>query len=220
VPVGTFATRPGPLMAAADRFIIKLDGLGGHGAMPHKCIDLIVVGSQIVNALQMVVSRNTDPLASAVISVTTFHAGDAFNVIPQTLEMTGTVRTLKPEIQDLCERRIREIAEGVCAMHGAKADVNYMRGYPVTVNHDRQTAFAVDVARAVVGSGNVVADTPPLMGGEDFSYMLEARPGAYLFIGNGDTASVHHPAYDFNDAAIPSGVSFFAKLVETALPAT
>jgi hippurate hydrolase len=219
IPIGAFATRPGPLMAAADKFTILIDGKGGHGAMPHKCIDLIVVGSQIVMALQSIVSRNADPLDSAVVSTTFFRAGDTFNVIPQTLELRGTVRTLTPGMRDLCETRIRTIVEATCAMHGATAKIDYHRGYPVTVNHERQTEFAAAIARSVVGDGNVDINTPPLMGAEDFSYMLEARPGAYVFIGNGDTASVHHPAYDFNDAAIPYGVSFFAKVVETGMPA-
>jgi amidohydrolase len=219
IPVGHFAVRKGPSMAAADRFIIDIEGKGGHGAMPHLCVDPVQAGFAIGLAMQTVVARNVDPIESAVISITSVKAGEAFNVIPQTLRMLGTVRTFKPEVQDLVEARMKELAENVAKGMGCTAKVDYQRGYPVTFNHADQTDFAVKVARAVVGDDKVDANTPPLMGAEDFSYMLNQRPGCYIFVGNGDTAACHHPAYDFDDNAIPAGTSYWAKLVETALPA-
>ena len=217
--VGHFAIRPGALMAATDQFSIEIDGHGGHAAKPNATIDPIVVGSAVVQALQSIVARNVDPLQSAVVSVTTFHAGDAFNVIPQRARLTGTARSLDPLIRDLLERRMREVVQNIVAAFGATVRFNYERNYPVTVNHPEQTANAVSVAREVAGDGNVEPNANPVMGGEDFSYMLEARPGAFIFIGNGDTAGLHHPAYDFNDAVIPHGASYWARLVETLLPA-
>jgi amidohydrolase len=216
---GAFAIRPGPLMAAADRFTITIEGKGAHAAQPHHSIDTVVIGSQIVTALQSIVSRGVDPLASAVVSVTVFKAGEAFNVLPQTAELRGTVRTFQPEIQDMIERRMGEIASGIAAAHGAAATLNYERGYPSTRNHEDQTAFAIKVAGDVSGTDKVITDTPPVMGAEDFSYMLLARPGAFIFIGNGNTAGLHHPGYDFDDSIIPVGISYWAKLVETAMPA-
>ncbi|MBL8568056.1 MAG: amidohydrolase [Phreatobacter sp.] len=218
IPVGHFAVRKGPSMAAADRFIIDIEGKGGHGAMPHLCVDPVQAGFAIGLAMQTVVSRNVDPIESAVISITSVKAGEAFNVIPQTLRMLGTVRTFKPEVQDLVEARMKELAENVAKGMGCTAKVDYQRGYPVTFNHADQTDFAVKVAKAVVGDDKVDAETPPLMGAEDFSYMLNQRPGCYIFVGNGDTAACHHPAYDFDDSAIPAGTSYWAKLVETAMP--
>ncbi|MCA0317416.1 MAG: M20 family metallopeptidase [Proteobacteria bacterium] len=219
IPVGHFAVRKGPSMAAADRFIIDIEGKGGHGAMPHLCIDPVQAGFTIGLAMQTIVARNVDPIESAVISITSVKAGEAFNVIPQTLRMLGTVRTFKPEVQDLVEARMKELAENVAKGMGCTAKVDYQRGYPVTFNHADQTDFAVKVAKAVVGDDKVNAETPPLMGAEDFSYMLNQRPGCYIFVGNGDTAACHHPAYDFDDSAIPAGTSYWAKLVETAMPA-
>ena len=219
VPVGKFAIRQGPLMAAADRFEIVIEGKGGHAARPHEGIDPLLVGCQVVSALQSVVSRNVDPLESAVVSVCTFEAGSTYNVIPQRARLLGTVRTLKEDVRDLCETRIRALVESVCAAFGAKATVDYQRGYPVTRNHPEQTDFLMKVANEVGGAEAVDAGIAPLMGAEDFSYMLERRPGAYIFLGNGDTAGVHNPAYDFNDEAIPYGVSLWAKVVETAMPA-
>ena len=219
IPVGHFAVRKGPSMAAADRFIIDIEGKGGHGAMPHLCIDPVQAGFTIGLAMQTIVARNVDPIESAVISITSVKAGEAFNVIPQTLRMLGTVRTFKPEVQDLVEARMKELAENVAKGMGCTAKVDYQRGYPVTFNHADQTDFAVKVAKAVVGDDKVDAETPPLMGAEDFSYMLNQRPGCYIFVGNGDTAACHHPAYDFGDSAIPAGTSYWAKLVETAMPA-
>jgi hippurate hydrolase len=219
IPVGQFAIRPGPMMAAADRFTINIEGKGGHAARPHDCIDPVVVSAHVITALQTVASRSADPLDSVVVSVCTVRAGDAFNVIPQTAMLLGTVRTLSPEVRDLAETRIRAIVENVCAAFGAKAEVEYDRGYPVTMNDPDKTDFMANVARAVSGENAVDTTVPPLMGAEDFSYMLEQRPGAYIFLGNGDTAGVHHPAYDFNDEASPYGVSLWAKIIETGMPA-
>jgi amidohydrolase len=220
IPVGQFAIRPGPLMAAADRFDIVIEGKGGHAARPHECVDTLLVACQVVNALQSIAARNVDPLESVVVSVCALAAGEAYNVIPQTARLKGTTRTLTEAVRDLAETRIRAITEATCAAYGAKASVDYRRGYPVTVNHPEQTDFIAKVA-AEVGAGERAVDTTivPLMGSEDFSYMLESRPGAYIFMGNGDTASVHHPKYNFNDEAIPYGVSLGAKVIETAMPA-
>ncbi|MEE9454962.1 MAG: M20 aminoacylase family protein [Paracoccaceae bacterium] len=218
--VGEFATRVGPLMAATDEFTIHVEGLGGHAANPSACIDTTLVASHIVVALQSIVARNTDPLGSVVVSVTGFATeSQAYNVIPQRVEIRGTCRTLTAENRKMAEKNVKRIAENTAATFGASAKVIYKRGYPVTENHADQTAFAVDVARSIVGDEMVHDDTPPVMGGEDFSYMLESRPGAFLFVGNGDTATLHHPDYDFNDDLIPVGCSYWAKLVETAMPA-
>jgi hippurate hydrolase len=219
IPVGQFAIRPGAMMAAADRFTINIEGKGGHAARPHDCIDPVIVSAHVITALQTVASRSADPLDSVVVSVCTVKAGDAFNVIPQTAMLLGTVRTLSPEVRDLAETRIRAIVENVCAAFGAKAEVDYDRGYPVTMNDPDKTEFMANVARAVAGEDAIDTTILPLMGAEDFSYMLEQRPGAYIFLGNGDTAGVHHPAYDFNDEASPYGVSLWAKIVETGMPA-
>jgi amidohydrolase len=219
LPVGSFATRPGALMAASDRVSIIIDGKGGHAAKPHECIDTVLVGAHIVTALQSIVGRNVDPIDSAVISICMFQAGHAGNVIPDRCELTGTARSLNPKVRDLLEKRIVEVAEGTAALFGAKAKAIYRRDYPVTVNHAAQTAFAAAVASGVVGVANVDSDMRPTLGGEDFSFMLQARPGAFVFIGNGNSAGLHHPAYNFNDDVIPVGVSYWAKLVETAMPA-
>jgi hippurate hydrolase len=219
LPAGAFAIRPGPIMAAADRFKITLEGRGAHAAWPHTGIDTVLVGAQIVNQLQSIVARNVDPLESAVVSTCMFHAGDADNVIPQIAELSGTVRTLSENIRDLVENRFRQIVEGTAALYGAKATISYTRNYPVTVNHPEQTAFAATVATDVAGKERVEANTPPMMGAEDFSFMLNARPGAFVFVGNGDSANLHHPAYDFNDGIIPAGVSYWVRLVEKAMPA-
>ncbi|GGD23470.1 M20 aminoacylase family protein [Aureimonas glaciei] len=216
--LGTFAIRPGPMMAAADEFSIAIEGYGGHAARPHRTIDATLVAAQITVMLQTVVARNVDPIESAVLSVTQIHAGDAFNVIPQTALLTGTVRTLKEEIRDLMERRVTEVVDLTARALGATAVLDYQRNYPVVVNHASNTAFAASVAEEIAGKGRVVLDTPPVMGGEDFAFMLNARPGAFIFAGNGDTAPVHHPQYDFNDALTPFGCSYWARLVETAMP--
>jgi amidohydrolase len=218
IPVGQFAIRTGPIMAATDAIDIKIEGLGGHAARPHKCIDSVLVGAQVINGLQSIVSRTVDPLESAVISVCEFHAGNARNVIPQTAELRGTIRTLTEEVRSLVEKRVREVVAGVAQMTGAKIDLVYERGYPVTVNHPAQTEVATRVAREVGGEG-AVGETAPMMGAEDFAYMLEARPGAFIFCGNGNSAGLHHPAYNFNDDAIVYGTSYWIRLVENSLAA-
>jgi amidohydrolase len=210
IPIGSFAIRPGPIMASTDAVNIHIEGRGGHAARPHISIDSVFVGAQLITALQSIVSRSVDPLESAVISICEFHAGNARNVIPQTAELKGTVRALTAEVRALMEKRLREVVEGVARMTGAKIDLNLERGYPVVVNHAAQTDIAVEVARKVAGEGNVH---------EDFAYMLERRPGAFIFCGNGDTAGLHHPAYDFNDDAIVYGTSYWIKLVENTLSA-
>src|SRR5690606_38885979 len=219
LPVGQFAMCKGPIMAATDEFDLFISGRGGHAAQPHRTIDPILAGSQLMIALQGIVSRNTDPLDSLVISVTKFIAGEAYNVIPEKATLSGTVRTLKKEARAFAERRIREVAAGIAAATGTEITVRYKNNYPVTFNHDTQTEFAARVASSVAGEGKVNANVEPMMAAEDFSYMLEARPGAYIFIGNGDTPGLHHPAYDFNDDAIPYGVSYFVSVAETALAA-
>ncbi|MBI5261966.1 MAG: amidohydrolase [Bradyrhizobium sp.] len=218
IPVGSFAIRSGPIMAATDSIDIKIEGHGGHAARPHKCIDSLLVGAQLVTALQSIVSRSVDPLESAVISICEFHAGNTRNVIPQTAELHGTVRTLTPEVRELVEKRVAEVVAGVAQITGAKIDLTYERGYPVTRNHAAQTETALRVAREIAGEANV-HETPPLMGAEDFAYMLEARPGAFIFCGNGDSAGLHHPAYNFNDEAIVYGTSYWIKLVENTMAA-
>ena len=208
VPAGAFAFRPGPLLAAADTFDIRIEGLGGHAARPHECVDPVVIAAQVVNAFQSVVSRNTDPLESLVISTTQITASDAHNIIPQVVTMAGTVRTLSADVRDLAERRMGEICASIGPAFGAQITLDYKRGYPVTVNHAKQTEFAAEVAREVAGETMVDANVAPIMGAEDFSYMLEARPGAFVFVGQGDGPICHHPEYDFNDEIIPVGASF------------
>jgi hippurate hydrolase len=204
-------------MAATAEFTIRIKGKGGHAAMPHTTIDPIVAGSHLVASLQSIASRSTDPVKSVVVSVTKFHAGDAYNIIPETAELAGTVRTLDKAVAEKAAERMKAICAGVAETFGVTVDLDYDPNYPVTVNHAGETAFAIGVAREVAGEGKVDGEIAPLMGGEDFSYMLEARPGAFIFLGNGDSANLHHPAYDFNDEAIPHGVSYWVKLAETAL---
>ncbi len=218
VPTGTFAIKPGAMMAAADQFDITVTGKGGHAAKPHECIDTTLTAAQIVVALQSVVSRNIDPLKNAVISVCVVSTDStAHNVIPQVVKLKGTARSLEPGVRDQLEEGITRVATNVAAAMGATARVEYERGYPVTMNDDQATEWAADVARQIAGDVNM--DMQPMMGGEDFSYMLLERPGAYIFVGNGDTAMVHHPAYNFNDDAIPAGASWYAGMVENRLPA-
>jgi len=217
MPVGQFAIKPGPIMAATAEFTITVKGKGGHAAMPHGTIDPIVIASQMVQALQTIAARTIDPIDSIVVSVTKFHAGDAYNVIPQSAEFAGTIRTLRNEVGEKSRERMRAICEGIAAAHGATVDVDIDVNYPVTHNDPEETGFVVDVAKAVAGETNVHAAINPVMGGEDFSYMLEARPGAFIFAGNGDTANLHNPAYDFNDELIPHGISYWVRLTETAL---
>jgi hippurate hydrolase len=216
---GTFATRPGPIMASTDEFTITITGRDGHAARPHMTVDPIVVGAGLVNALQTIVSRNVDPLEAAVVSVTKFHAGTAYNVIPETAEIAGTVRCLSNTVRDLAEKRIGEITAAIAAAHGASASLFYDRNYPITRNDPAAVAFAAGIAGQVAGAPNVATDAPPMLAGEDFSYMLEKRPGAFIFIGNGDSAGLHSAGYDFNDEIIPIGCSYWARLVETAMPA-
>ena len=218
IPVGHFAIRKGALMAAADQFEVTVTGKGGHAAKPHDCVDTTVVAAHIIVALQTIASRNVDPLKQVVVSVCTVQTDStAHNVIPQVVKMKGTVRTMDHAVQDFVERRISEIVSGTAMALGATAHVAYSRGYPVTVNAPENTSYAVEVARAV--SGQVDPDTAPLMGAEDFSFMLNERPGAYIFVGNGDTAMVHHPAYNFDDNVIPFGSSWYAGMVESRMPA-
>ena len=220
LPLGTVATRAGAVMAAADTFEVRLKGLGGHAARPNKCVDPIVAGAQIVTALQSVVARNVDPVESAVLSITRFHAGTtADNIIPQTAVIGGTVRTLNDETRRIMDKRFKDVVVGLASGMGVEAEIDYEWGYPVVVNHSEQTAFAAEVARSIVGPDQVTTDMPPKLGGEDFAYMLQARPGAFVFMGIGDTAGLHHPEYDFNDDVIPHGISYWAKLIETAMPA-
>jgi len=217
MPVGSFGIRPGPMMAAADALTIDIEGVGAHAARPHLGIDTVLVGAQIINAIQSVVARNVDPLKSAVVSICMFRAGNADNVIPQTVQLRGTARSLAADVRDLLEKRLHVVVESTAAAHGAKAKLTYKRGYPVLVNHEDQTEFAASIASQIAGPDKVDTSLPPMMGAEDFSYMLNARPGAFIWIGNGDSAGLHHPSYNFNDEAIPFGTSYWVRLVETAL---
>jgi len=217
IPVGQFAIRPGPFFAATDVFDIVVDGQGGHAAKPHETVDPIVCAAQIVSAIQSIASRNADPVEQIVVSVTSVESSSkAFNVIPGSVALKGTVRTLSPAMRDLAQTRLSQLAESVAAGFGAVARVDYDRNYPVMVNHPDQTDFAAQVAASVAGD---CAHAPLVMGGEDFAFMLEERPGAYILVGNGDTAPVHHPEYDFTDDAIPAGCSWWAGIVEQRLPA-
>ena len=216
-PVGSFAIRPGAFFAAADQFEITVEGKGGHAAKPQEAVDSVVVAAHFIAAVQTIASRSADPVKQVVVSVTSIESSSkAHNVIPQRVHLRGTVRTLDAEVRDLAENRLSEIAAGIGATFGAKIEVDYRRGYPVMVNHETETEHMREAARAVAGD---VEDAPLVMGGEDFAYMLESRPGAYILVGNGDTAPVHHPEYDFDDEAIPAGSSFWVELVERRLPA-
>ena len=218
MPVGQFGIRAGPMMAATDSVIIDVEGVGGHAARPHLGVDSVLVGAQIINNIQSIVSRNVDPLKSAVVSICMFQAGNTDNVIPQTVQLRGTARSLAAEVRDLVEKRLHQVVEGTATTYGAKAKLTYRRNYPVLVNHERETEFAASVAKEIVGASRVDTALPPMMGGEDFAFMLNARPGAFIWVGNGDSAGLHHPAYNFNDEVIPFGTSYWVKLVETALP--
>lgn len=216
--LGRFAIRPGPIMASTDRFTVTIEGRGGHAALPHAAVDSVVVASHVVLALQSIVARNVDPLQSAVVSVCALEAGEAFNVLPQSVTLRGTVRALSSEVRALIKDRIVALTEGVAGAFGAAGSVDFGSSYPVTENDPAEAAFVADVAAGLVGEDRVERDVAPMMAAEDFSYMLERRPGAYLFLGNGDSAPLHHPHYDFNDAAAPLGASLWARLVETGLP--
>jgi hippurate hydrolase len=218
MPVGQFGIREGGIMAATDRFSIDIEGLGGHAARPHTTIDPVMIAAQLIGALQTLVSRNVDPLKSAVVSVTVMEAGEADNVIARTARLKGTVRTLDSDVQDFIENKLNTFVPEFVAAFGGKARVNYLRGYPVTVNTPRETQFAAMIAGEIAGVDRVDTDVAPSMGGEDFSFMLEQRPGAYIFLGNGDSSELHTDNYDFNDDAIPLGTSYWVRLAERALP--
>ena len=217
LPVGEFSIRSGAIMASTDNLTIDIEGVGGHAARPHLAVDTILVSAQIVNQVQSIVARNIDPLDAAVVSICTFQAGSADNIIPQTARLRGTVRSLRPEVRDLLGKRVPEVVEATARAYGAKAKVDLRRGYPVLRNHERETAFAASIAGQIAGPEHVDTAMAPVMGGEDFSYMLEARPGAFIFVGNGATAGLHHQSYNFNDEVIPIGTSYWVRLVETAM---
>jgi len=219
MPVGEFGINSGPIMAAADYVTIDIEGHGGHAARPHLTIDPVLVGAHIITGIQSVVSRNTDPLKSAVVSICIVEAGTADNIIPQSVRLRGTARTLDDKVQDMVEANLARLVENTAAAFGAKAKFTYRRNYPVLVNHENETGFAASVAREIAGKDRVNAQLPPMMGAEDFSFMLRKRPGAFIWVGNGDSAGLHHPRYNFNDDAIPLGTSYWVRLVETALPA-
>lgn len=218
VPLGRFVTTPGPIMAAVDTVRVDLTGKGGHGAYPHDCVDPVPAAIGMIGALQTIASRNVSPLDEVVVSITQIHAGTASNIIPGTAWFMATVRTFRDEVRMQVKRRFEEIVAGHAAAYGVKAAIDYELGYPATVNEPGKTVFAVDVAREVAGEAGVDDEAGREMGAEDFSYLLEKRPGCYLFLGQGEGAGLHHPAYDFNDEAAPFGATFFARLVERAQP--
>ena len=221
MPVGQFAVRPGPMMAAFDVFEIIVHGQGTHAAMPHLGIDSVVVASQLVTALQTIASRNTNPLDQIVVSVTQIHAGDTWNVVPATAMLRGTVRTFRKPVQDAAEAGLRRIVAGVCSAFGATGDVRYERRYPATVNTAEETEWAAAAAVDVAGVENVARDPEPCMGSEDFSFMLEKCPGCYIWAGNGPSDGgrvLHNPRYDFNDELLPVGATYWSRLVERLLP--
>ena len=219
MPVGTFALKPGAMLASSTRIEIEVEGAGGHAAKPHLCVDPITVATEITTALQLIVSRNVDPLAGTVLSITQIHAGTAFNIIPDRVYVAGTLRTLDNATREHAEKRIHEVATGIATAHRTKAKVTITTGYPVTENHPEQTEFAARVAKDVAGAARVDTGIEPSMGAEDFSFMLLERPGAFIMIGNGESAGLHNAKYDFNDQALPLGMSYWARLVEMAMPA-
>jgi hippurate hydrolase len=218
LPQGQFSLNSGPMNAASDEFFVEVRGVGGHGASPEECIDPIPPALAMISAFQTIVSRNFSAQDLLVLSVTTIHAGTATNIIPPSCTFGGTVRSFATDVQARVIRRMEEVVSGTAAAYGVSGMLDYRKGYPPTVNHPEEAAFAARVAREVVGEAAVQDNAAPEMFGEDFSYMLEARPGAYLNIGQGDTPACHHPAFDFNDEISPIGASFFARLVETAQP--
>ena len=219
-PVGTIAVRPGPMMAAFDIFELVIAGRGAHAAMPHKGVDPVMAAAQIVTALQTIASRNTDPVDAVVVSVTQIHGGDTWNVIPDEVVLRGTARAFRPEVHDTIEPAIRRITEGVCQAMGARVSLRYERRYPPTVNSAEEAERAALAARAVVGAKAVLRDPTPSMGSEDFAFMLQRKPGAYVWIGNGPAPNgcgLHNPHYDFNDEILPIGASYWVSLVESVL---
>ncbi|AXK80037.1 amidohydrolase [Pseudolabrys taiwanensis] len=217
MPVGSFGLRAGPIMAAADYITIDIEGVGAHAARPHLGVDTVLVGAHIITAIQSIASRNVDPLKSAVVSITMVRAGTADNVIPQTVQLRGTARSLEEGVRELIEKRLHMVVESTAAAFGAKAKLTYRRNYPVLVNHERETDYAAAVAMEVAGVKHVDTALAPMMGAEDFSFMLNERPGAFIWVGNGNSAGLHHPEYNFNDDTIPYGTSYWVKLVETRL---
>ena len=218
LPLGHFTIAPGPIMGSVDMIEIEIEGVGGHAALPHTTVDPMPVLAAVIQAAQTVTTRNMDPMDSAVVSITTVSGGDAFNVIPQTLRMTGTVRTLREEVRDLIEARLTAIIPAIATAYGATGRLNYTRHYPVTVNHAAETEIAAQIAEKVAGPDRVTRDMPASLGGEDFSFMLNEVPGAMINLGNGDSAGLHHPAYDFNDEAIAWGSSYWCALLRGRLP--
>jgi hippurate hydrolase len=218
VDPGTFRTCPGPIMAAVDTFHVDITGLGGHGAFPHDTRDPVVAAAGIVQAIQTIVSRNNYALDDLVVSVTQIHTGSAENIIPQEAYINGTIRTFQPHVQKMVWSRLKDIVSGQAAAYGVIAELRIEEGYPATINDPTKTAFAAEVARDVADGRRVATDHSREMGAEDFSFMLNARPGAYLFLGQGNGPSLHHPEFDFNDDVAPFGASFFARLVERAQP--
>jgi hippurate hydrolase len=219
LPLGQFGLRPGPMMASSDKFEIELGGKGCHAAMPHTGTDLVLVAASIIQELHTIVSRSVDPLEPAVVSVAHVKAGDgAYNVMPGSVLLRGTARAFSTEVQDIVERRIREICAGIAAAHGARAEVKYSRNYPPTVNDEAQAALCAEVAEKIAGKDAVIA-VKPVMGAEDFSFMLRARPGCYVFAGSGegDPAPLHNPRFDFNDNLLPVGAAYWSALVGTIL---
>ncbi len=217
ISVGSFIIREGAFLAATDEFTIEIEGIGGHAAMPHLAADPIIGGAHLITGLQTIISRNIDPVKAAVLSVTAINAGKAFNVIPRTANIKGTVRTLDEEVRDLVEKRMKEFISNAASAFNLKAKLYYKRGYPVMSNHPKQTDFAANVAAQIVGEEKVDRNVPPIMGGEDFAYMLNARPGAFIGIGQGDSAGLHEDTYDFNDEIIPLGCTYWVQLVQSAL---
>jgi amidohydrolase len=218
--LGTFGVCPGPAMAAADTFDIRLKGLGTHAAFPHMGTDVMVAAGQLITALQTVASRSMDPMESVVLSITQMHAGVTYNIIPEEITLKGTVRSFKTEVQDVAETAMRRIATGIAASFGMEAEIVYQRNYPATINDIAESDYAATIAADVVGTENVMTGLPPKMGAEDFSFMLNERPGCYIWIGNGPGEGgcyLHNPGYDFNDEALPIGASYWARLVETRL---
>ena len=216
--VGVMYTRPGPIMAGADSFTVEIQGKGGHAAYPHEVNDPIVAAMSIAQSFQTIVSRNNIPSDDLVISITQVHSGTTDNVVPEIAYLNGTVRTFDLSVQEMVIKRMEKIISGLAMSFEVNAKLNYQKGYPPTINHEEKTNFAIEVAKEVCGSDKVLTSVGKEMGAEDFSYMLQKRPGAYLFMGIGEGAGLHNPNYDFNDAAAPVGASFFARLIEKALP--